>query len=186
MQMKRKSMKHLIALMLVAQAASATVPRLRTGREMIAGLQASTGVPGNGESLLFFQERSSSLPQTGAFSELSPASVGIALSLTALFCDQMVETDARQPNSSARWAHAMVDFNAAPSMALSPAVQDDIIATYADLFWMRSPDAEEERILRGMGAQLVSESTNDPADTKKILGLMCATVGASLPALVAQ
>lgn len=173
--------RHLIAFfLLLSSVTSWASPRIKTGQEFFNGLKVSTNQLPNQSTLQYYLERASAFPVRGDFGELSRSSLSVMLSLASLFCEQLVNADARQADPGKRWAYGSVDFTRVSSTALVPSVQDELVNTYASLFWLRSPDSSERMLMLEHFAQQIGAGV----DLKTILASTCALAATSFQGLV--
>ena len=73
----------------------------------------------------------------------------------------------------------MVDFSAGPS-ALSEVAKFSVVERYSELFWQRSPSAEEKTNLIATLDQTIGTLPGDVESTAKIFGPICISVITSL------
>ena len=179
-------MKFLLYVLILCSFSALAAPRMKTGEEFFIGLRTSTNQIPNQATAGFFQGNKSSLPLRGEFGELSKSTLGLMLSLSSLFCDQLIDSDARQSNLSQRWAHGAVDFTLPPMRALPATIQDQLVTTYTELFWLRSPDASERQLIADYFNLQVTAAGTKPEETKTILGSICVLVATSFQGVVVE
>lgn len=174
----------LLGLFLSAHLHGAEMIRLKTFREIISSLMVATNLELRDPLILkIYDERRMTLPQTGKFDEFNPVGASTLFGLSSYFCQKMVLEDVKK-ESSERWAHMDVDFSLPANDALSPMVQHSILSLYAELFWQRSLDQDEQEYMSGLMGSFITMLGTLPDSTQEVLTSTCSVMGSSLGTLI--
>lgn len=145
---------------------------IKNYRQLYSAMSSVTGVPKTNTVVLnYFNQAYRRLSETGSVGNISGPLLLTTTILASRFCGQFINAEANlQPDK--RKAHKMVDFTKTQS-GLTTEVMTDVVNSYGELFWGRTPDATE----RQMGITLVQETIDQQAQsldmTRKALLAAC-------------
>lgn len=152
---------------------------IKNYRQLYSTMSVVTGVPkSNSTTATYFATAYRRLSETGSVSSVTAPLLLTTTVLASRFCKEMIAMEAGK-NSSARAAHAAVDFTKGPK-SFNDSSQRDVFTRYAYLFWGMQPSQAEMNI----GLQTFSEAsqglTDTPDSLRKVLLAGCTPALASL------
>lgn len=123
-----------------------------------------------------FESARANLPQATSADSYSAAALRQLVTLASTFCDELTTKEAALAQAT-RAFYQGIDFTKGPD-AQAATARDQAVTTLATRFWGRPPEADEKATL----VQLFSETgtTNDGAETRRRLLLVCTAVASSL------
>ena len=128
----------------------------------------------------YYSDAKTRLPKLGLLSEIGPISTLSWVTLSSLFCDDLIQNDiqVQDANSAQRVAHQSLTFNQ-PMDASTEAQLLDVFEKYAELFWGRNASDAEKKELLGLFRDLKTEALSS-ADWSSVLVGVCTAAISSI------
>jgi len=146
-------------------------------------LESATGISQKiPEFVMFYNNHKSKLPQKGELNEITVPGVLTQLSYGSLFCQELVTSDSKF-SPAGRWVHRQIDFTRKAS-EWSDANLVSLFSEYAEIFWQRSLEQEEVKILLEEGRSLWSAFPDQASSNLIYLTTLCSVFAGSFSFLV--
>lgn len=170
----------LFILLLAVGAYAADTVRLKNARELYAAYEATTGIDGRQADLAeLYRLNMDRLPKYGLPEELSSSTVLAATEISGAYCKKAIDREKVLPEGE-RMLFADIDFTQGPSQFTS-FLRETAIDRLAIMFWQRNAtEAEIASLSETILSASMDGSKDLPAETEKVLQVLCTTVGTSL------
>ena len=175
----------LLAVLGVALSAHAGKDRilLKNFRELYASYETVMGVDGRDAELQeLLKLNIDRLPKYGVVEEMNSPVVLAATEISGAFCKKAI-TREKAVSHCERILFADADFTRGPKQ-FSSVIKVAMIENLANLFWQRNSTEAETQVLSEIITKASVGSDETPADTERVLQVLCSSFATSLNFLV--